>query len=346
MMWKKMGAIALCVGALSACGMHDVAGNEAAILETCDGVEDKVYSPGTYFFSPVCREMYKYNVGTQLQVLRSCEGKQGDDQKRCIEERDEDCFKVKVKGGQEVCLDQRTEYQINSETLVALHRSVKNQYESIVLRPAVIRATKNRATLMTADELYADTTQVALEKKVEEELLADDDVKRAGIKIHSFIIEAVHLDPAYEAEVKQKSVAQQKRLKEIELAAAAQESAKRAAAEALTVVEQTSATAEGEKIKTVKAAEAERDAAKLRAEGLLAQGKAEAEIDRLKRDALYAGEGGAWRAKVEIAKAQAETMKVVLAGVQIIPENAVLQLVGSGAQIAPVTPVVNAHKQR
>jgi len=350
MAMRKQGvhliAIALAVGVLSACSMHDVAGNEAAILETCDGVEDKVYQPGTYFFAPVCRELYEYNVGTQLQVLRSCEGKGDSDAKRCLDERDEDCFKVKVKGGQEVCLDLRTEYQINSATLVALHRSVKDKYESIILRPAVIRATKNRATLMTADELYADTTQVALEKTVEKELLDDDDVKRAGIVIHSFIIEAVHLDPAYEVEVKQKSVAQQKRLKEIELTLAAQESAKRAAADAQTTVEQTRATAEGEKIKAVKSAEGERDAAKLRAEGKLAEGKAEAEIDRLKRDALYAGEGGAWRAKIEIAKAQAATMKGVLEGVQIIPENAVLQLVGSGAQVAPVTPTVSASRPR
>lgn len=328
------------VGVLSGCSITDIDGQQAGVRETCDGVKEEVYGPGTHFMPLFCSEMYVYNVGTQLQVLRQCD----DNDTKCLEERDENCFKVKVKGGQEVCLDLRTEYQIDSRGLIALHKSVKADFERIILRPAVIRATKNRATVMTADELYADETQVALEKAIEEELLKDDDVKRAGILIHSFIIEAVHLDVAYETEVKQKSVAQQKRLKEIELTLAAQESAKRAAADAQTTVEQTRATAEGEKIKTVMAAEGERLASEQRAQGLLAQGKAEAEVDRLKRDALYAGESGAWRAKVEIAKAQAATMKGVLEGVQVIPEHAVLQLIGNGTHAASVTPVVNAGR--
>ena len=114
---------------------------------------------------------------------------------------------------------------------------------------------------------YAFIPKPALEKEVEKELLEDDDVKRAGILIHSFIIEAVHLDPTYEAEVKQKSVAQQKRLKEIELAAAAEESAKRVASEAKAQVETERAQAEAAKIKTVMSAEAERLASEQRAQG-------------------------------------------------------------------------------
>lgn len=337
---KSVFLFAALIGAAfaSACGVRDVAGNEAGILETCDGVEDKVYGPGTYFFSPVCRELYEYNVGIQLEVLKQC----NDEDAACLAERDENCFKVKVKGGQEVCLDLRTEYQINSATLVTLHKSVKADYERIILRPAVIRVTKNRATLMTADELYADETQVALEKEVEQQILQDDDVKRAGILVHSFIIEAVHLDPAYEKEVKEKSVAQQKRLKEIELASAAEESAKRVASEAKAQVETERAQAEAAKIKTVMSAQAEREASEQRALGMLAEGKAKAEVDRLQRDALYSGESGAWRARVEIAKAQAETMRGVLTGVDVIPENAVLQLVRDGTKAPGVTPIVNA----
>lgn len=340
-----------CIAMVSGCNWLNVGGNEAGIVETCSGVEDKVYGPGTHFMLAFCNDAFEYNVGTQLEVLKQC----APNDAACLEDRDEDCFKVKVKGGQEVCLDLRTEYQLDSAKLVELHKSVKDQYEQVILRPAVIRRTKNRATLMTADELYADTTQVTLEKAVEEELLGDDDVKRAGIHIHSFIIESVHLDPAYESEVKQKSVAQQAKLKEIELAGAATERAKRVAADAQSQIETARAAAEGEKVGKVKAAEAEaertvlqataeKDASVLRAEGLLAQGRAEAEVDRLKRDALYAGEGGGRRAQVEMAQARAKELKGLLEGVNVVSDRAVLQLVdghGGGRQ-APVTPTVAA----
>lgn len=335
---NQMRAAALVAIAVSLTGCpNNIAGHEAGILETCSGVSKEVLQPGTHFYQPFCREVYVYHVGTQLFTMKG-------DGKPLMEGQtlagDEPCLKVKIKGGQEACLDIRTEYEIDRRQLADLHKAVKDQYEQVIIRPAVIRVTKNRATVMTADAIYADETQVALERHVEEELLKDDDLKRAGIIIHSFIIEAVHLDPKYESEVKEKAVAQQTRLKEIELAAAAQETAKRTAAQAQAQVETARAEADAAKIKTVLAAEAERLAAEQRAKGLLAQGEAEARVEFLKREAMYAGAAGSWRGRIEIERARAEVLKGLLAGVTVIPEHAVLQLTDGAMRAAPVTPTV------
>ncbi len=317
---------AITASSLTGCLPTNIEGHQAGILETCDGVSKDVLQPGTHFFQPFCREVYVYHVGTQLFTMKG-------DGKAVAEGQtpagDEPCLRVKIKGGQEACLDIRTEYEIDRRHLPDLHKAVKDQYEQVILRPAVIRATKNRATVMIADAIYADETQVALEKHVEEELLKDDDLKRAGIILHSFIIEAVHLDPKYESEVK-----------EIELAAAAQETAKRTAAQAQAQVEQARANADAAKIGKVKEAEGQQEAAILEAKGILAKGEAQARVEFLKRDAMYAGAAGAWRGRIELERARAEVLKGLLSGVTVIPEHAVLQLTNGAMGAPPVTPTV------
>lgn len=334
--WTRTAALVAIAIGLTGCP-NNIAGHEAGILETCDGVSKDVLQPGTHFYQPLCREVYVYHVGTQLFTMKG-DGKAPAEGQAPV--GDEACLKVKIKGGQEACLDIRTEYEIDRRHLPDLHKAVKDQYEQVILRPAVIRATKNRATVMTADAIYADETQVALEKHVEEELLKDDDLRRNGIIIHSFIIEGVHLDPKYEEEVKAKAIAQQTRLKEIELAAAAQETAKRTAAQAQAQVEQARANADAAKIGKVKEAEGQQEAAILEAKGIIAKGEAQARVEMLKREAMYAGAAGAWRGRIEIERARAEVIKGILAGVTVIPEHAVLQLTDGVTRPASVTPTV------
>ena len=64
----------------------------------------------------------------------------------------------------------------------------------------------------------------------------------------------------------------------------------------------------------------------IQAEGIIAVGKAKAEVEALKRDAMYAGESGAWRAKVRIAELTAEKLSGMLDGVKVVPEKTVLKL--------------------
>jgi hypothetical protein len=73
-------------------------------------------------------------------------------------------------------------------------------------------------------------------------------------------------------------------------------------------------------------AEGNRDANLANASGVLALGKAEAEVATLKRDALYAGESGSRKASVEIAGLQAEKLKGMLNGCSVISEKALYNM--------------------
>jgi regulator of protease activity HflC (stomatin/prohibitin superfamily) len=346
---KKIPALlAITVLVLFGAGcINNIEGHERGVRETCNGVQDEVYNDGTYFFVPICHEMYTYNVGKQLFTMNDRDGEGV---------HDEDRLEVKVKGGQTVWLHVRVEYQLMPSHLVSLHRAVQDRYEEILLRPEVIRETKDRATTMEALDIFSDSTRVDLQNNIEQALLANEDLKAAGIVVFTYILEKVELDPEYAAEIKAKAVAQQTRLKEIELAAAAEETAKRIAADAKGGVETARAKAEAAKVTSIKAAEAEKEsailaadgekqAAILAAEGIKAKGEAEAAVEELKRDAMYAGEAGKRRAAVEIATARARELKGTLEGVNVVSDRAVLQLIGASGEGAPmVTPVVNAGR--
>ena len=157
-------------------------------------------------------------------------------------------------------------------------------------------------------------------------------------------------------------MAGQQKLRKQEETIAAQEEAKRIFAMSQAEVEKARQEAESKKIGVVKEAEAqaeqeilkagaekqkrvleaegERDANLAKASGVLALGEAEAEVQALKRESLYAGDSGAWRAKVEIATAQAEKMKNLFQGVQIVPEKTILR-VGESTNVVPSGLAIN-----
>ena len=72
------------------------------------------------------------------------------------------------------------------------------------------------------------------------------------------------------------------------------------------------------------------------AEGARALGLAEAEVEKAKRDAMYEGEAGMRRAKVEIAAHFADKLRGMLAGVKVIPKDAFVALMQEG-QAVPIT---------
>ena len=90
--------------------------------------------------------------------------------------------------------------------------------------------------------------------------------------------------------------------------------------------------AEAEKKKRILEAEGERDANVALAVGVLKVGEAEAKVAELKRDAMYSGESGKRRAEVEIAKAQAEKLNGMLAGVRVITDGTMQILTDASAK--------------
>lgn len=93
--------------------------------------------------------------------------------------------------------------------------------------------------------------------------------------------------------------------------------------------------AEAQKKKKILDAEGERDANLAQASGILAIGKAQAEANTLLRDASYAGESGAWKAKVEIATQQATKFATIANKISVIPEKAWISLSGDAVNPKP-----------
>jgi hypothetical protein len=94
--------------------------------------------------------------------------------------------------------------------------------------------------------------------------------------------------------------------------------------------------AQAEQQKRILEATGESQANELKAKGVLALATATAQGEQLTKMAKYDGEAGKVRAQVELAGLQADKLKGLLSGVQVIPESAFVSLGGGG-----VTPVVN-----
>lgn len=128
----------------------------------------------------------------------------------------------------------------------------------------------------------------------------------------------------------------------------AEQEAKRQFAISQAAVEQEKQRAEAAKIKAIKKAEAEkeqkvlaaeafkqekillaegeRDAKIKLAEGVTALGEAEAEVIRLKREAMYSGESGVLRAKVEIETNKAKIYRNMLSGATVLTDKSIARL--------------------
>lgn len=306
-----------------------VQGNEAYVLQhITDGVTDEVWRDGTHFYQGWKYDVFKYNIGTQKITFEDNN-----------QEAEYGSIAVNVGegGGQQVKISLSANYRLghtatptgpvySPEKIVAMHKDgLHKNYEDVILRRTIVEVVNRIARPKNALEIYSGVGYNQFVKEVEDALISHEVFRERGILIENLIVNDVSLNPAYEAEIEAKQLAIQKALREKEERRAAEEGALRAKAQAETEVQTRTQKAEAAKQERIKAAEAEKQEQVLRAQGeqeaniakatgTLAIGKAEAEVDMLKREALYGGSAGALRAKVEVQKYQAEQLKGILEG--------------------------------
>lgn len=346
-------------------GVEKVEGDEAVVLQDWQkGVLPEVWLSGTHFYCGWFTDVTKYKIGTQKMTFDSAQTNQGAEFDRII-------VNVGENGGQAAWIAMSINYRLgwvdgdsgpvfSPEKLVKIHKDgIGKNYEEVVVKRTVVDAVNKIARPYDALTIYSGKGFVEFKDRIEKELKNHPVFKERGIFVENLIIYKVYLDPAYEAEIAGKQLAIQQTLRKKEETKAAEEEAKRAFAQAQASVEVTRQKAEAEKIITIKRAEADKEQQVLQAEGekqkrvlqaegnrdanlaeasgKLAVGKAEAEVAQLQRDAMYSGESGERRARVEIATAQAEKLKGMFSGVQIVPEKTILQA-GSHAMGLTVAP--------
>lgn len=362
---KLVGAAIACIVGLfvlfNTVSILKVEGNEAVVRQHfTKGVVNDVWRDGTHFFCGWLWDTYKYNVGTQKVTFDDSNSNAEAEYPRIV-------IDVGENGGQKVYLALSVNYRVghdtdangtptfNAEKLVKLHKDgIGQNYESVLLKRTVVDVVNQLARPRQALEIYSGEGYVRFANDLDEALKTHHAFRDRGIYVENTILYKVYLDEAYEREIAAKQLAIQQTLRKKEETKAAEEEARRAFAQAQADVEIRRQEAESKKIEQVKNAEAqkereilaaeaekmkrtleaegERDANLALASGVLAVGKAQAEVDMLKREALYGGTSGAWRARVEIASLQASKLKGMLSGANVIPEKTVMML---GTENAP-----------
>lgn len=332
-------------------GVIKVEGSEVCVLQSLTkGVVSNVWLSGTHFYNNVLWDVYKYNIGTQKCTF--------DDNKNEGAEYPRIVVDCGDNGGQKAYIAMSINYRIgwdddkgisvfSSDKIVKLHKDgIGKTYEDVIVKRTVIDVVNKIARPNQALSIYSGQGFVDFKEAVDKELKNHPVFNERGIYVENTIIYKVYLDSAYEDEIAAKQLAIQQKLRKIEEVKAAEEEARRVFAESQASVEKTRQQAEAAKIQMIKAAEANKAQEVLRAEaekqkrileaegnrdanlanasGVLALGKAEAEVQQLKRDAMYAGEAGMRRANVEIADLTSQRLKGMFQGVSIVPEKTIL----------------------
>ncbi len=313
-----------------------IEGSEIGVVQDWGGVKPQTLGAGTHLYNNFIQDIHVYPIGTQKITFDTRSG-------NADAEYDRIPVEVGENGGQKAWVAISVNYHLNPEDIVKLHKQgIGRTYESVVLKREVVDTVNEIARpYKSALELYSGSGFVDFKNKIDEALKSNPVLKDRGIDVENTIIYNVHLDPAYEAEIAAKQIAQQQVLRKQEETKAAEQEAKRIFAMSQAQVEQVRQEAEARKIqmvtaaeanarKTVLDAEAERDSNLARASGELAVGKARAEVAQMTRDAQYAGESGMRKAEVEIAASKAEMMKAILDKVTVLPEKTFAQIGKAG----------------
>lgn len=345
------GLLVLLIAFFNFIGWTKIEGNERVVVQDWKtGVENTILGPGTSFYIPVTTTHYKYNIGTEKFIMGDMDlyNKVGS------ETVDYPAFTVTTGGRgkeQPASFSITLQYRLDPIKLVKLHNQAQNNYEDLIIKPALSRIISDQATELQVLDFYSGEGRVALQKNIEKAITDHPSLSEVGIRVETFVIDRIKLDPDFVSEITGRQLATQKKLRAIEEAKAAQERAKQVEAEAQADKLKRIVQAEAKKQEQIKAAEASNEsrilAAKAQAEeirekaaadrfrkeqdakGALALGLAEAKVEKEKKMSKYDGVAGARQAAVEIEQAKTDRLKnAKISG--IVSEKTFLMMAGDG----------------
>jgi len=351
----------------SFCGIEYIKGHELAIKEEWGGVDktggpnrDGVYGSGKRIFFRPTTDYVKYDMRRHHYKMVDEEASQGDDP------ADGPSYVFQVDGGQDVKVGFDIVWRYDAKALQQLHQDVRNEVpaaERKILANPCKRIAQNLVTTNEALKIYYGEGLVGLQELFKDRLMSDSGVAAAGIIIEDTVV-FTELHPDYKKQIHDKVVAEQKEIAQAQLekaniaeskaakafaeidknkrviAAEAAKQEKVLAAEAEN--ERTILAAQAEQQKRVLEAEGERDAMIAQAKGIEAKKLAEAKGEEALKLAMYDGVAGERRAAVEKVGLQAEKLKGMLQGNQVIPEKAFMALMNSATDVTPILDVAAA----
>lgn len=313
------------------CGWTKIAGNQRVVVQDwSSGVQNSTLGAGTNFYVPFMTSHYKYNIGTEKFIMGDADLYNG----KGSEYVDYPAFKVTTGGKgkeQPATFSVTLQYRLDSSHLVSLHNKAQQNYEDLIIKPALTRIISDRATELEVLDFYSGKGRVSLQKGIEDDITNHPHLSEVGIIVETFVIDSIRLDQKFVNEITGRQLATQKRLRAVEETKAAQEMANQVEAEAQANKLKRIVQAEALKQEKIKGAEALNEsrilAAKAEAEeikqkataeryrkeqdakGLLAQGLAQAKVDKELKMSKYDGIAGARQASVEIERAKSDRLK-------------------------------------
>jgi regulator of protease activity HflC (stomatin/prohibitin superfamily) len=217
-----------------------------------------------------------------------------------------DTMNSQTKDGQPILVDVSFDISLNSEVVYKLHEKVGPDWYNRIVLPAARSAIRTSTASVLSDQIYTNEGRTAVSKMI----TAIIQTKTSDfINIDTNLRDLSFENKAFIQKLEEKAVSAQQ--EEIN-----RRNAKAAEQEAIRVAN----VAQGLKAKTILESEAAREQARLRGEGsrlekeeeakgLLAMATAEAEGQRLRREAL-AGPGGQEMVSIEWAKNMGPNVKV------------------------------------
>ncbi len=319
--------------------IHPVHGNEIAVLETWGGgVDDNVYQPKTYIRVPgFLYTFYNYDMSSRVYVMNDIASTE-----EFAQGREKDSYLVQSEEGQDMQISMNVRWRFDPEKLVHVHKKLRVDFEEKVLRPTLLGAVKNEATICKAIDAYSGQGLVRLQQAIFASLTDPaGDMRMSGIIVENYVIEGIKLDDDYIGQIKARQVAIQSEMRAKQEEQAALAEAQKAKAEAQADYETQIVAANRDKQKgilqaeqqkrekvlaaeagnlsRILAAEAEKRELVLRSEGeklagenraaaIVAIGEAEARAKEVNLMA-YAVDGADNFVKIEIARSMAKAFQ-------------------------------------
>lgn len=329
-----IGLVITFIAAYQFIGFAEVKGHQAAVVEKFyggdKGVQANLLNNGRHFYVPALSKPYIYNVGTDNFIMGNKKYYKGSG----TQTTDFNALTIKCGGRgneQPATFSVTLQFHLNTANLVALHKSAQHQYKDRIIKPALTNIIKRLTVEQHVLDFYTGTGYNKLQRDIEAAIKVDTTLSEVGIVVDTFVLDQIDLDIAYEAEIQGRQLATQKKLRADEEAKAAESVALKAQALANADKLTRIVAAEADKQEKIKAAEAQNEsrilaakanAAEIKqkasaerfrkeqdAKGLLAQGMANAKVDKARKTSRYEGVSGQRQAMVEIARYNVDKFK-------------------------------------
>ncbi len=230
-------------------------GNERGVVQDSAGIKKDTLPPGTHFFMwAFFTHITKYDMTVHAFAMNNKSGKAGE----VAEGRARDAYRIASSDSQALTFQMNLRWRRDPTKLVTFHTEVGENPEEKIIRSTLMRVVKDEATVKKALEQYSGQGLVDLQAAIEKKLLdPNGELALKGIIVENFVLEDIDLDPEYETEIKQKQIAVQKQLRNIEEQKAAEGAA--LVAKSVAQADYNTKTVQAERDKLVQVTKAQAD---------------------------------------------------------------------------------------